>query len=454
MRIIIAGGGTVGFSLAQQLSMEKHEVTVIDPDEAVVERISNALDVICYVGNAASFPVLKSLNIEECDLLIAMAGSDEQNLLICLCAHKLGAKHTVARVRNPEYAEQLYEMKEDLGLSMVVNPEKAAAKEIARILRFPSVSGIELFARGRVELVSFRLPQGNVLHGKRLCDLTSKLGINVLICAVDRDDELIIPSGNFTLSEGDELYVTGTPDEIEKAFRRTGLLQNPVRNVMVTGGGRLSYYLGQELQKQKQSVKIIEIDEEVARDLQAGLPDAVVLCGDASDHELLLDEGLDQMDAYVALTGLDEGNILGALFALQKQVPKVIAKLNQDNLYPLTRDLGIETLISPKAVTANQILRYVRAVAASEASDSILTLHRIVDGRAEVVEFQAESEIAHLTGIPLSQLKLKRNLLLATIVRGTQVIIPGGSDCILTGDHVLIVTAQHRLTNLRDILED
>ncbi len=453
MKIIIAGGGKVGFSLAKYLSEEKHEVTVIDEDEKVVDRISTALDVICYVGNAASYDVLRSVGIEGCDLLIAMAGSDELNLMICLCGHRLGAKHTIARVRNPEYTDQLLDMKGDLGLSMTVNPEREAAQEIARILRFPSASGVELFARGRVELVSCRLPGGNMLHGQRLCDLGSKFGINVLICAVDREGELIIPGGNFILSEGDELYLTGTPADIEKAFRRVGLMQTPIKSVMIAGGGRLAFYLTQELLKQKMNVKVIEKEEEAAKDLQAALPGAVVLLGDASDHELLSEEGLSKMDAYVALMGLDEGNILGALYAQQNHVPKVIPKVSQDNLQALVRDLDFETVISPKMVTAYQILRYVRAVVDGQESDSIVTLHKIVDGRAEVLEFEAEEEIPGLTGIPLSKLKLKPNLLIATLVRGNTVITPGGNDTILPGDTVLIVTAQHRLSNLRDILE-
>lgn len=453
MRITIIGGGKVGASLARMLCREKHEITIIEQDESVVEKLSGSMDVICYIGNGASFAVLQAVQIENCDLLIAVTGSDELNLLACLCAHKLGAKHTIARVRNPEYDQQLYALKQDFGLSMSINPEKATAEEIARVLRFPSASHVELFASGRVELVCCRLPENNRLVGERLRDLPLKFGINVLICAVDRAGELTIPDGNFMLADGDELYLTGTPKHIAQAFRRTGLLQHPVRSVMIAGGGKISYYLAQALSKQGQDVKIVEVDPEVAAQLATQLNDVVILQGDASDHAVLLEEGMRKTDAFVALTGIDEANILSALYATQNQVPKVISKVNDEHLSALTKLLGVEALVSPKAVTANQIVRYVRALAASADSDSICSLHKILDGRAEVVEFEAEREIRNLTNIPLSKLRLKRNLLIASLVRDSEVITPSGNDSILPGDIVLVVTAEHPLSRLSDILD-
>ena len=454
MRITIVGGGKVGLSLAQNLVQEKHEIILIDTNEEVIEKTSNALDMIGYVGNGASFAVLKSVEIESCDLLIAVTGSDELNLLACLSAYKLGAKHTIARIRNPEYADHLFELKKDLGLSMFINPEKAAAEEIARILRFPSASRVELFARGRIELASFRLPANNILVNKPLSTLGAKLGIKVLICAVSRDGELFIPRGNFVLHAGDELYLTGDPQDMEAAFHRMNLYVNPVKNVMITGGGRISYYLAKTLRDRKMNIKIFERDKEAAALLAEALPEAVILNADADDHDILLEEGLDKADAFVALTGLDEGNILSALNALKTNVPKVIAKVNRDNMLSISETLGIESLISPKLSMINEILRYVRALDASRAQDHILSLYKLFGGRIEVIEFAAETEIPNLTDIPLSSLNLKPDLLVACLVRGKKTIVPRGQDKIMQGDGVLIVSARSGLNELSDIIAD
>jgi trk system potassium uptake protein TrkA len=365
----------------------------------------------------------------------------------------LGAKHTIARVRNPEYATQLYELKDDLGLSLFVNPEKAAAEEIARVLRFPSASHVEFFARGHVELVCCRLNGKNKLNGERICDLKQKFGFNVLICAIDRDGTLIIPSGNFVLAEDDELYLTGSPKEILKAFKSADLLKNPIKSVIVSGAGKITYYLCEALAKDNINIKVIEKDEEIAEKFASQMKNAVVLCGDASDHELLLEEGIAKTDAFVALTGLDEGNVLSALYAQQNNVSKVIAKINSDNISALTKDLGIETIISSKSVTSNQILSYVRAVAETKSNVNILSIYKILGGRCEVLEFNVEGEISKLTGIPLSKLKLKPNLLIANIVRGSEAIIPSGADSILPGDIILVVTSNGQITSLADILE-
>lgn len=454
MRITIIGGGKVGLSLARSLIGENHEVTLVDTNDQVIDRAGNSLDIICYTGNGASFAALKDLEIENCDLVIAVTGSDELNLLACHAAHKLGARHTIARVRGPEYTEQLYQLKRDLGLSMFINPEKAAAEEIERILRFPSASRVELFARGHVELVSCRLPAGNVLDNQLLRDLSSKFGIKVLICAVDRQGELFIPGGNFLLKAGDELYLTGAPTDMAEAFRRIGLQTEPVKSVMITGGGAVTYYLASLLEDRHVRVKIVERDRDVAETLAEKLPDTVVIHADATDHEVLLEEGLEKNNAFVSLTGLDEGNILSALNARQHEVSKVIAKVNSDNLQKLARTLGIETVISPKLVVTNQILRYVRALDDSSHEDNILSLYKILDGRAEVLEFAAENAIPNLTDIPLSRLKLRRNVLIACIVRDGKIIVPGGNDMIKAGDGVLVVSAGGMILNLIDILEN
>ncbi len=454
MNITIVGGGKVGLTLAKELQTEGHEITVIDTDESVVEHIGNTLDVIGYVGNGASYPALESAGVAQTDLIIAVTATDETNMLCCLLSHKLGVKHTIARVRNPEYAEQLYILKEDLGLSMAVNPDKAAAQEIARILRFPSATHVELFARGRVELVSFRVPRDNILHGISLRNIRTKLGVTVLICAIERDEHIMIPAGDFVLHEGDSVYLTGAPQEIEHFFRRVKLLSNPVKSVMLAGGGRLSYYLAEELCKQDFRVKMIERDASRARYLADNLPRVMILHGDASDHELLSEEGIAETDAFVSLTGLDEGNILSAMYAQKQGVPKVIAKINNESLTSLIRGNGPETIISPKSVTSNQILRYVRALDARNSDSNVLSLYRLLDGRVEISEFRADASDTDLINIPFHALRLKKNILVACLVRDHKTIIPGGSDCICADDTVLVATGGLILGKLNNILEE
>lgn len=454
MHIIIAGAGKVGSALAEQLAKENHDVTIIDPNEAVVDRISNSMDVICYVGNGASFPTLKSVGIEYCDVLIAVTHSDELNLMCCLAAHKLGAKHTIARVRNPEYANQLYDLKDDLGLSMSINPERAVAEEISRILRFPAASRVELFARGRVELVSCKLQPSSLLCGLKLKEIPAELGIKVLICIVDRNGQISIPDGNFTLNAGDGLYFTGSPKEIGKAFRKAKMHINPIKSVMIAGGGKVTYYLAQLLSKQNMDIKIIEIDKNRAEFLSQNLENSVILHADASDNDMLSEEGISRTDAFVALTGLDEGNILGALYATQNSVKKVIAKINNENRMEMASKLNIDTVISTKYITTGRILRYVRAVENSNMNDNMQSLYRVLDGKVEVMEFLCGKSIPNLTGIPLSDVALKKNTLIACIVRKDTTIIPSGTDSIQENDSVLVVSAGHKFRNLEDILAE
>ena len=454
MQIMIVGCGKMGASLAVQLVSEGHRVTVIDRNESVIEQISNTQDVIAYVGNGAVFSVLEEAGAKDADLLLAVTQSDEVNLLTCLAAHKIGVKHTVARVRNPEYANNIYRISDDLGLSMTVNPDRQAAEEIARVLRFPAATHVELFARGHVELVTSKLPEKSALSGIPLYELPQKLGLKVLICAVERGGTFTIPSGGFTLQGGDVLYVTGAPREVAKALRKAGVLAAPIRSVILGGGGRISYYLAQELLKSNISVKIIERSKEAAHQIADLLPEAVVLNGDVTDQELLQEEGIDNADAFVALTGLDEGNVLSALYAKHRNVKKVIAKVNNDGLMSLVKATALDSVISPKRVASNVILRYVRAREASANHGRIRGLYKIADGSIEVLEFIASEENANLLNIPLKDLKTKKNILIACIVRNGKALIPGGADCIQAGDVVLVVTAQRRMNDLGDIMED
>ncbi|HPE95456.1 MAG TPA: Trk system potassium transporter TrkA [Bacillota bacterium] len=453
MKIVIVGVGKVGYALASQLQREGHDITVIDTNEQVIEKTGNSLDVIGFVGNGASYTVLQSVGVEKCDLLLAVAASDEVNMLCCLLAHKLGAKYTVARVRNPEYADQLDLLKDDLGLSMTVNPERSEAKEINRILRFPSATRVELFAHGKAEMVAAKVPENSVLDGLQLKLLPSKFNVHLLICAVEHAGEVIIPTGNFTINAGDTLYIAGAPSDLVKAFRRVHLLTHPSRNVIITGGGRITYYLSEMLLKDGVSVKIIEQDQKRAQELAALLPAAVVLHGDASDYELLTEEGLSEADALVTLTGVDEANILTALFAGEFNVPKVIAKVNNDNLSNLLKDSTLQTIVSPKQITSNQILRFARALAAGLSNENIMSLYKIIGGKAEILEFLAPDEGTFLN-VPLKDLHLKKNTLIACLVRNGKTIIPDGTVCILPKDAVLIVTVDQQLRELKGILEE
>ena len=454
MQIIVVGCGKMGSSLAVQLVAEGHRVTIVDRSESVIEQISNTQDVIGYVGNGAVFSVLESAGAKEADLMLALTESDELNLLSCLIAHKIGAKHTIARVRNPEYAAHMYQISDDLGLSMAVNPDRQAAEEIARVLRFPAAMHVELFANGRVELVASKLPENGILNGIPLYELPQKLGGKVLICAVERDGTYTIPGGSFVLQGGDTIYLAGAPREVAKTLRKAGVLANPVRSVMIGGGGRVSYYLAQELLRSNLSVKIIERSKERARLMAELLPDAVILNGDVTDHELLQEEGIGSTDAFVALTGLDEGNILSALYAKHRNVSKVIAKVNNDSLETLIKGVSLDSVVSPKRVATNRILRYVRSREASADQGEIRGLYKIADGSIEVLEFLASAENRNLLDIPLKDLKTKKHILIACIVRNGKAIIPGGMDCIEAGDIVMVVTEQRLMNDLGDIMED
>ena len=454
MQIMIVGCGKMGSTLAVQLVKEGHRVTVIDRNESVIEQISNAQDVIGYVGNGAVFSVLEEAGAKDADLLLAMTTSDEINLLSCLIAHKIGTKHTIARVRDPEYANNMYRISDDLGLSMTVNPDRQAAEEIARVLRFPAATHVELFARGHVELVTCRLPEKSAVNGIPLYELPQKLGVRVLICAVERDGAFTIPSGGFTLAGGDVLYVTGAPREVAKALRKAGVIANPIRSAIIGGGGRISYYLAQELVGSNISVKIIEYSKDAARNIAELLPGAVVINGDVTDHDLMQEEGIERADAYVGLTGLDEGNVLSALYAKRHGVSKVIAKVNNEGLESLVKETALDSVISPKRVATNVILRYVRAREASADHGRIRGLYKIADGSIEVLEFNASDENKNLLNIPLKDLKTKKHLLIACLVRNGKAIIPGGADTIQAGDVVLVVTEQHRMNDLGDIMEE
>ncbi len=452
MNVVIVGDGKVGGTIASQLSGEGHDIIVIDNNTRVLTNASNTMDIISVEGNGASMQVQERAGVPHADLLIAATSADEVNMLACLVGKKLGAKHTIARVRNPEYFQQINNLKDDLGLSMAVNPELAAAEEISRLLRFPSALKIDTFARGRVELVEIKIPSHSVLDGMPLWAIYKEFQVKILICAVQREGEVYIPSGDFVLQAGDKINLTASHLEIAKFFRTIGIFRTGVKSVMIIGGGRVAYYLARELLSLHVRVKIIEMDYRRCEDLCEMLPEAVIIHGDGTDKELLQEEGLEKTDALVCLTGMDEENIVVSLYAKAKKVSKVIAKINRINFDEILDALDIDGFISPKTIAASNIVRYVRAMQNSVGSSNVETLYKLINDRIEALEFKVR-EKSSVVGVPLKNLKTKDELLVATIIRGGRVIIPGGNDSIEVGDSVIIVTRNKHLMDLKDILK-
>lgn len=452
MKVVIVGDGKVGGTIASQLATEGHDIIVIDNNTTVLTNAVNTMDIISVEGNGASLEVQRRAGVEAADILIAATSADEVNMLACLLGKKLGAKHTIARVRSPEYISQISFLKDELGLSMSVNPELAAAGEISRLLRFPSALKIEPFARGRVELVEVRIPERSVLDGMPLWAIYKEFQVKILICAVQREGKVYIPGGAFVLRAGDKINVTAPHLEIANFFRIIGIFRNSVKSVMIIGGGRLAYYLAKEMLSMRVRVKIIELDMKRCEYLCEKLPEAVIINGDGTDKELLQEEGLEKTDAVVALTSMDEENIVVSLYAKVKKVSKVIAKINRISFDEILDKLDIDGFISPKTIAANNIVRYVRAMQNSVGSSNVETLHRLINDQVEALEFRV-NENSPVVGIPLKDLQTKDELLVATIIRGTQVIIPAGNDTIEIGDNVIIVTANKHLMDLKDILK-
>lgn len=451
MNIIIVGGGKVGTTLTESLCNEKHNVVLIDNNPKVIESIINTYDVMGICGNGASCDILSEASIDKAYLIIATTASDELNILCCLIARKMGARHCIARVRNPSYAQQLVFMRDELGLSMMVNPEYAAANEVSRMIRFPTAIKIEIFAKGRVELVEINVKENSPLAGLPLYKLYQLYKIKILICAVQRRDEVFIPDGNFILHAGDKIHITAGHSELAAFFKATGILKNRIRSVLIIGGGTLAYYLTLQLVEIGIHVKIIEQDYQRCQHLSETLPKATIIHADGTDPNVLNEEGIDDVDCCVTLTGIDEENILIAMYANSKSVNKVISKVNRVSLLGILDSLGEESTVSPKAITANSILRYIRAKQNTKGN-SIKTLYRLVEGKVEALEFVISPNNRSI-GIPLKELSIRKNLLIACIIRGNKVIIPNGNEKIKPNDSVIVVTTNQMLQDFDDILK-
>ena len=444
-------GGTV----AEHLSDEGHNVTIVDTSEEALDRLSNQLDVMCLKGNCTSRDLLLEAGVRDCDVLIASTASDEINLLCCHCAHNLGVPYTVARVRGTEYANDLDTLKQDLGITMLINPELASAVEISRLLRFPSAANIDTFARGRVELISFHIQENDFLVGRSLASLAPKIqGLPVLFCAVERGEDVFIPNGATVLNKDDRVYMAGTPNGIHQLFKLLGRQTHKIRNVFIIGGGRIAFYLLVQLERLGMNCKVVERSDVRCRALAEEFPHSLIIHGDGTDPELLTEERMAASDAFIALTDRDEDNLIISLYAHQAGVSKVVAKSNRQNYTAIAHSAGVESVVSPKMTTAGQILRLVRGLQNSKGS-AMTALYRIAEGKAEAMEFAVTPSTRHL-GIPLKDLrqKLRKGILIAVIVRGTKVIIPEGSTTLERGDNVIVVARNSGILDLNDIYED
>ncbi len=454
MRIVVVGLGKVGRALAAQLAAEGHDIVGIDQNAEIIDNIVNIYDVRGVAGNGGCYDVQKEAFEDGADLLIATTSSDEINILSCLVAKKIGTRHTIARIRNPEYEKQLRFMREELGLSMVINPEKATSREIARVLRFPSAIKREQFCRQRFELVEYRVGPDNPLVGMPLADLYRNIRVKILVCAVARGQETIIPSGSFELQAGDKIYLTASPSDLEAFFRKLHLFKERANNIMIVGAGRMTYYLVKELQDVQKRVTVIDNNLKRCQDMSEKFPGVLVIHGDGADSELLSEERITEMDAFVALTGMDESNIILAMYASQFNSCKVVAKINRPSFADLaTANNLVDSVVSTASVTSEAITRYVRAMQNSIYSDNIKTLHRLVGGRVEALEFNVGPGLPFI-GKPLKDVQLKDGLLIVGIVRRNgQTVIPSGDDALSEGDDVVVVTTDTTLHALRDIVK-
>lgn len=451
MQIIIVGCGKVGRTLAEQLNEEEDiDLTLIDTSEEIINSLSDEIDALGLVGNGASINILLEAGVNHADILIAVTDSDEMNLLCCLIAQKAGHCHTIARVRNPLYSKEITFIKERLGISMIINPEFAAAQEISRLLRFPSAIKIDTFSKGRVELLKFRLRPEFGLNGLSIIQMIERLKCDILVCAVEREDEVTIPNGSFVLRDNDLLSIIASPHVASTFFRKIGLKTNQVKNTLMVGGGTVSYYLASQLSSMNIDVKIIESDRKRCEELSELLPHATIINGDGTDRKLLLEEGLSYAESFVTLTNLDEENIFLALFAKTASQAKLIAKVNRLSYNDIIDTLDIGSVIYPKYITADYILQYVRAMRNSIGSN-VETLYHILDNQAEALEFAIHD--SPVVGIPLAELPLKKNLLLCCINRNGRIWIPRGNDTIEVGDTVILVTTEKGLNDIRDILK-
>lgn len=454
LKIIIVGCGKVGQTLVSQLMKEGHDITLIDKDPQIIQEMTNLYDVMGIVGNGASYSVQMEADIADTDLIIAVTGSDELNLLCCTVAKRVGNCSAIARVRTPDYSKEVRYLREKLGLAMIINPELEAAREAVRILCLPTALEVSTFAHGHAEMIKIKVPDGNRLDGMTIMDLGKTIGKSladkVLICAVERDKDIYIPSGNFRILKGDLISFVASRTTAKEFLQKIGFKTQSVNNTMIIGGGISAYYLASLLVNMGIAVKIIDSDPERCKELSILLPRAVIINGDGTNEELLKEEGIEYAESFVPLTGIDEENILLTLYAKKVSQAKAITKINRINFKNVVNSLDLGSVIYPKFITSEAIIAYVRAKKDSMNSN-IETLYHMFDSRVEAIEFRVESE-SSLTNIPLMDLNLKKDLLISFINRNGTIIIPSGQDCIKVGDTVMIVTTHTGFNSIQDIL--
>ncbi len=451
MKIIIIGNGKVGYTLAKQLSGEDHDLVLIDKDPDALRNAEGVLDILCVDGSGASIQVLLEAGVRSADLVVAVTGSDELNIVCCLIAKKLGARHTVARIRSPEYYKEANLLKREIGVNMIINPEYAAAQEISRLLRVPTAFSVETFARGLVEMIGFPIQESDGLAGISLFEYNRRRPNGVLMCAVIRGGQVFVPNGRFVPLVGDKAYVIGSQQETAKFFRTLGRNTSTIRQITVLGGSKIATYLAWAVEKVGMKVRIVEQDAAKCQSLADKLPGTLIIRGDGTDSEVIEAENLLVTDAFIALTNRDEENLLMAMTAQRAGVKKVIAKMNRPNYIEMMRESGVDSIISPKDITANQISAYVRAMARSQGS-AVENLYKLLGGAIEAVEFTATATTRFLD-TPLRDLRLKDGLLVAAIAREGKTIIPDGNTSIHAGDRVIVMAKSLFLQDLDDILQ-
>lgn len=451
MKILIIGLGTIGKTILKNLSHQGHDVTIIDENKNKIETLIEKYDVSGVVGNGACIDIQREAGAKDADLTIALTNSDELNVFVCLVSKKVGVKNTIARVRNPDYRKQILEMKDELGISMIVNPEKDTATEIFNMINIPSIAQVEHFARGKVLLAEIVAEKGFTLIGESLISIGKKLKTKVLICAVQRGKEVFIPTGSFVVEENDRIHLVSDAKTLHDFLAEVNLVKSPLKDIMIVGGNKIGYYLADMLSPKKYKVKLIADDISSAEDLAEDLPHVTIIHGNGTQHDLLIEEGIESMDAFVALTDIDEENMIVSMFANKMNVKKTITKIKSEELNGMLDELGIRNNVSPKDIVSDRIISYIRTIANSRGSN-VLTLYRMVNDQVEGLEFHAKKH-EDFYDRPLRDLKLKKNCLIACVIREHEVIIPGGNDCIKLGDNVIVVTTHKNFDDLTDILE-
>lgn len=449
MHIIIVGLGKLGMTMTKQLVNEGHSITVVDTNNDKLTNAVDTYDVMGVWGNGATCETLEEAGVSKAKLIIAATASDEMNILCCLIANRMGTENTIARVRNPDYAAQMQFLRNELGINMIVNPEYETANEISRIIRFPSAANLDSFARGKIEIARIRIHSDNMLCDTPIHELRKKCKAKVIVCAVQRDEEVYIPSGDFVIRCDDTISITGTRSELSHFMKQTGVYKQKIKNVMILGGGRIAYYLAKQLSDTGRNIKLIEQNLDKCYQLSDSLPEVTVIHGDGTDQDLLDEQGLDYQDALVSLTGIDEENIIVSMYAESKGINKVITKVNRHS-YSILNDIGLETVVSPQIVAGNLVTRYVRALHNSAGNSQIQTLYKLVGGKVEAVEFIVP-ENAGYEDIPFKDLHFLPNLIIGCIIRNGKIIFPGGDDVMKANDSIIVVTAGRIIEDLHDI---